>query len=208
MSTTRRKKGAASKLVEKDALATDFATLVDAVRRMHEECAALVNRAVNTTLTMRNWGIGGHIQRYELHGEDRAAYGERLLDRLAERLASLGVPSCDRRRLYAYRQFFLAYPQLQDVVSQALSSYPEIVRSVTAQSPERQEPGTVATVRPTTAQLLCTQKDHVLVEYATANVDNRLFVSKYQLELPRKDELERFLLAKRDELTHGQEETP
>jgi hypothetical protein len=48
----------------------------------------------------------------------------------------------------------------------------------------------------------------VLVEYATASVDSRLFVSKYQLELPKKEELERFLQAKRDELTLGQEEIP
>ncbi len=33
--------------------------------------------------------------------------------------------------------------------------------------------------------LLCTQKDHALVEYALAGMDNRLFVSKYQLELPK-----------------------
>jgi predicted nuclease of restriction endonuclease-like (RecB) superfamily len=61
---------------------------------------------------------------------------------------------------------------------------------------------------PPVGLLLCTQKDHVLAEYATASVDNRLFVSKYQLELPRKEELERFLQVKRDELTHGQDETP
>lgn len=41
--------------------------------------------------------------------------------------------------------------------------------------------------------LLCTQKDHALVEYALAAVDNRLFVSKYLLELPSTDELQRFI---------------
>jgi len=41
--------------------------------------------------------------------------------------------------------------------------------------------------------LLCTQKDHTLVEYALAGMDNRLFVSKYQLELPKKSEMEKFL---------------
>jgi predicted nuclease of restriction endonuclease-like (RecB) superfamily len=41
--------------------------------------------------------------------------------------------------------------------------------------------------------LLCTGKDHALVQYATANMDNRLFVSKYAVELPSQDELERFL---------------
>jgi len=41
--------------------------------------------------------------------------------------------------------------------------------------------------------LLCTQKDHALVEYALAGMDNKLFVSKYQFELPRKEDLKRFL---------------
>lgn len=42
-----------------------------------------------------------------------------------------------------------------------------------------------------------------LVEYATANMDNRLFVSRYQLKLPRKEELEQFLQTKRREITEG-----
>ncbi len=41
--------------------------------------------------------------------------------------------------------------------------------------------------------LLCTQKDHALVEYALAGMDNSLFVSKYQLELPSKEDMQRFL---------------
>jgi predicted nuclease of restriction endonuclease-like (RecB) superfamily len=48
--------------------------------------------------------------------------------------------------------------------------------------------------------LLCTQKDHALVEYALAGMDNRLFVSKYQLVLPSKEDLQRFLEAQRREL--------
>ena len=57
--------------------------------------------------------------------------------------------------------------------------------------------------QPPVGLLLCTQKDHALVEYAIANMDNRLFVSKYQLELPRKEELERFLQTKRREIVEG-----
>ncbi len=43
--------------------------------------------------------------------------------------------------------------------------------------------------------LLCTSKDHALVEYALADMDNRLFVSKYQLELPSREEIKRFVEA-------------
>lgn len=45
---------------------------------------------------------------------------------------------------------------------------------------------------PSVGLLLCTQKDHVLVEYTLAGIDNRLFVSKYQFELSRKEDLQRF----------------
>ena len=41
--------------------------------------------------------------------------------------------------------------------------------------------------------LLCTAKDHAYVEYALAGMTNRLFVSKYQLELPKKEEMEAFI---------------
>ena len=41
--------------------------------------------------------------------------------------------------------------------------------------------------------LLCTDKYHALAEYALAGMDNQLFVAKYQLELPKKEEMERFI---------------
>ncbi|MEK6858211.1 MAG: PDDEXK nuclease domain-containing protein [Nanoarchaeota archaeon] len=39
--------------------------------------------------------------------------------------------------------------------------------------------------------LLCTEKDKVQVEYATAGMKNKLFVSKYKWYLPSKEILER-----------------
>lgn len=48
--------------------------------------------------------------------------------------------------------------------------------------------------------LLCTRKDHALVEYALAGMDNRLFVSRYQLELPKKEQMERFIEEQMKEL--------
>jgi len=54
--------------------------------------------------------------------------------------------------------------------------------------------------------LLCTQKNHALVKYALAGIGNRLFVSRYQLELPKKEEIERFLeaeLKEQEELVSG-----
>jgi len=39
--------------------------------------------------------------------------------------------------------------------------------------------------------ILSTDKDDVVVEYATGGLSNKLFVSKYQLYLPDKKELKR-----------------
>jgi hypothetical protein len=41
--------------------------------------------------------------------------------------------------------------------------------------------------------LLCAQKDHALAEYALAGMDNKLFISKYQLHLPKPAQLRRRL---------------
>jgi hypothetical protein len=41
---------------------------------------------VNSSLTLRNWLIGFHIEEYERRGVDRQQYGDKLLDRLAESL--------------------------------------------------------------------------------------------------------------------------
>jgi predicted nuclease of restriction endonuclease-like (RecB) superfamily len=41
--------------------------------------------------------------------------------------------------------------------------------------------------------LLCTEKNHALAQYALAGMANRLFVSKYQLQLPKRQEIESFI---------------
>jgi predicted nuclease of restriction endonuclease-like (RecB) superfamily len=52
--------------------------------------------------------------------------------------------------------------------------------------------------------LLCTGKNHALVEYALAGIDNRLFVSKYQLELPKPEELRRYIDEQRRLIAGGE----
>ncbi len=102
--------------------ALDFAALVKAIQRVHEDSAAAVNRAVNTTLTLRNWIIGGYIHHYELNGQDRAKYGDELLARLAERLEKIGLRRMDERELRRYRAFYLSYPLFRETLSPEFTS--------------------------------------------------------------------------------------
>lgn len=81
-------------------------------------------RAVNTSLTLRNWLIGFHIAEYEQQGADRAQYGDKLLDRLSERLAQAGVSRAEARELRRYRQFYWTYPRIRESLS------PELARTL------------------------------------------------------------------------------
>src|SRR3990172_8011193 len=83
----------------------DFTTLVAAIRQVDEHMAAQAGRAVNISLTLRNWAIGHYIYEYEQKGSDRAQYGERLLERLAEQLRKSGLSRVESRELRRYRQF-------------------------------------------------------------------------------------------------------
>jgi predicted nuclease of restriction endonuclease-like (RecB) superfamily len=103
-------------------LADTFARLVSAIAAAHQEMAGQAGRAVNRALTLRNWLIGCYIERYERAGVDRAEYGERLMDELARSLQQRGLARCDRRELYRYRQFFLAYPQIVESLPPAFDA--------------------------------------------------------------------------------------
>ncbi|HWM68399.1 MAG TPA: PDDEXK nuclease domain-containing protein [Steroidobacteraceae bacterium] len=314
----------------------NFTGLVEAIRQVHEHCASQAGKAINVSLTLRNWVIGYYILEYEQRGADRADYGERLLESLSDRLQHVGMSRVEPRELRRYRQFYLAYsriwesltPELRRLSSDIGLPVPEIRDSATPEfvlagstlitsavvySLERahrnrrsaracvlrgrMHPGELVGARaqvfeflglrsrevmgesdledavldrlqefllelghgfcfearqkriligdahgfvdlvfyhrilkchvlvelkvaefnhehmgqlntyvswykrnvmiagdnPPVGILLCTRKDHALVEYALADMDNRLFVSKYQLELPSREEIQRFV---------------
>ena len=86
-----------------------FNGLVENARIIHEATSGWAKRAVNQSLTARNWAIGFYIVEYEQNGNDRAEYGIKLLEKLAARLSIKGL---DRSVLNLCRLFYLRYPQL------------------------------------------------------------------------------------------------
>jgi len=89
-----------------------FDGLVDSIKEVDLQLAKQASKAVNISLTLRNWFIGMYITEYELHGADRAGYGENLFNELAAKLAQHNVSGCRFRQLYNYRVFYRAYPQI------------------------------------------------------------------------------------------------
>jgi len=97
-----------------------FVHLVDSIRQIHKQCESQSGRAVNISLTLRNWMIGFYIAEFELHGEDRAKYGDKLFSILGEHLTSLRISNCNRRQLYRYLRFYQLYPTIVRTLSPQL----------------------------------------------------------------------------------------
>lgn len=78
----------------------NFKSLVGHINQVQNVLQAQAAHAVNLALTTRNWLVGYYIVEFEQHGEDRAKYGDKLINRLAEKLNFKGF---NPRRLREYR---------------------------------------------------------------------------------------------------------
>lgn len=112
-----------------------FPTLVLSIRNLHRDPDAQAGRALNLSLTLRNWLIGCYIAEYELKGSDRARYGGRGLGRLAVQLQKNGVSRSEDRELRPYRQFYLTYPQIRESLPHELQRRLIDLRSAEAKIP-------------------------------------------------------------------------
>ena len=65
----------------------NFDTLLHDIRAIAKAARAAVGRSLDRTLTLRNWLIGAYIVEYEQSGEDRAAYGKQVSDRIINTLS-------------------------------------------------------------------------------------------------------------------------
>jgi hypothetical protein len=124
---------------------SDFESLVHAIVDVHGRLHQQAAEAINTALTLRNWLIGCYVHEYELGGRDRADYyGERLIERLANRLSERGVPRADVRELRRYRLFVLTYPQIRNALT------PDLVRVLPARQAGEEIRETVSPESPLT----------------------------------------------------------
>ena len=116
----------------------NFESLVGNINQVQDVLQAQAAHAVNLSLTARNWLVGYYIVEFEQHGEDRAKYGDNLINRLAKEINRKGF---ETRSLHMYRRIYLVYPQLGSVIESFLqknnlllsdSGISSILQSVTA----------------------------------------------------------------------------
>ena len=90
----------------------DVSRIIDAAR----ESAA---RSVNAAMTATYWLIGHRIVEFEQSGEERAAYGSALIERLANDLTPLFGRGFSRQNIHNMRLFYISYPS--DKIFQTVS---------------------------------------------------------------------------------------
>lgn len=99
----------------------NFEQLIQAFEQANEYLQRKAVSAVNQSLTMRNWLFGHYIVEYEQNGEDRAKYGEKILNSISKKLQNSGVKGASITNLKLCRQFYILYPQIgQAVTDQSL----------------------------------------------------------------------------------------
>ena len=95
----------------------EFIHLVESIHSVDEQLKTKAAKAVNVCLTLRNWLIGFYIHEYEQNGNDRAQYGDHLIDTLAIKLDQINVSRSEARELRRYRLFFQTYPHIGESLS-------------------------------------------------------------------------------------------
>ena len=105
----------------------NFESLVGRINLIQDALQAQAAHAVNLSLTARNWLVGYYIVEFEQHGEDRAKYGEKLINRLSERINRKGF---EPRRLREFRHLYLIYPVLGvEVARYVKQNQPQLLES-------------------------------------------------------------------------------
>src|SRR4051794_13152215 len=114
----------------------NFRALIDSILQTHLALEHSAVKAVNKYLTIRSWLIGFYILNFEQRGEDRAMYGLKLLENIADQLKATGIKGLTAPELSRFRQFYSAYPYILGTVSQELENLH--LRSVILETPSQQ----------------------------------------------------------------------
>jgi predicted nuclease of restriction endonuclease-like (RecB) superfamily len=96
----------------------NFKMLAQQIESIHEALQINAVNAVNSHITFRNWVIGLYILKYQQKGEDRAKYGNKLLEKLAVKFSKTSLKGLTAPELSRCRQFYITYPSILGTVSQ------------------------------------------------------------------------------------------
>lgn len=92
-----------------------LSSLIVTINNLHNTFQTKALQSVSINLTLRNFIIGYYIVEYEQNGSDRATYGSKLIENMAQKLAHIKGMSSTALKLM--RQFYLTYSQVSQSVT-------------------------------------------------------------------------------------------
>ena len=121
-----------------------------------EQAQGNVVRAVNTNMVLAYWLIGREIVQELQGGEERAAYGKKVVEELSARLTERYGKGFSSQVLWSFRQFYLVYSDRDAIL------FPPGRESSTARilSPAGRESSEPGISRPTGTELIPPNKKH------------------------------------------------
>ena len=102
--------------------------LFDNIKELVEQSRNRVYKTVNTEMLNLYWNIGKIIMKIQ-HGDERASYGDMVLDKLSQKLTDEFGKGFSSRNLRTMRKFYLMYPIWKTVSSKlSWSHYLELIK--------------------------------------------------------------------------------
>ena len=107
----------------------NYRSLIKDIGSILEEGRKQAFRVVNNILTKTYWEIGSQIVEFEQIGNEKAAYGSKLLHRLSKDLRLTYGKGFSRRNILDMRRFYIIYPKWRTVSAKlSWSQYVELLR--------------------------------------------------------------------------------
>ena len=166
-------------------IVSDPTELVQQVRGIVLAARTLAARSVGTVQVSMNFAIGQRIVDHDQGGDNRAAYGKRVLEILAQSMTAEFGRGFSATNLRLMRQFYLVYsPRILQTLSDKLPT-PEIHQTASDESPN-------VDIRAASPQISLTQLtglapiswSHYVLLMGIANPEERMF---YEVEAARQD---------------------
>jgi predicted nuclease of restriction endonuclease-like (RecB) superfamily len=110
-------------------MSKDLSFLLSQISELDTQLTTQAAKTIDRLLTMRNWLIGAYIVEYEQNGSDKAVYGAKLEQTLAEKFNRKGL---SERNLKLFKQFYFAYPQIMQTVSAQFKLPQQTMQTVSA----------------------------------------------------------------------------
>lgn len=107
-----------------------YSELIDKIGSLLQQGRQQAAQSVNTILVQTYWSIGQHIVEFEQKGNEKAAYGSQLFERLSKDLKNTYGKGFSRSNLLYMRKLYISFP-IRETLSHVLtwSHYFEILKA-------------------------------------------------------------------------------